>query len=119
IINGLKHCAEDIEALVTRSHSLFADFASAAFSIEVGGQEHAVLIQEVGRAQIRSDELVQAMAGACSIVTRKQGVRLFDLALVRAGSLPRTSSGKIQRSRARDIYLANGFEYLRPTGGSS
>jgi acyl-CoA synthetase (AMP-forming)/AMP-acid ligase II len=115
IINGLKHCAEDIEALVTRSHSLFADFASAAFSIEVGGQEHAVLVQEVGRAQIRSDELVQAVAGACAIVTRQQGLRLFDLAPVRAGSLPRTSSGKIQRSRARDIYLANRFQRLGPT----
>jgi acyl-CoA synthetase (AMP-forming)/AMP-acid ligase II len=115
IINGLKHSAEDIEALVTGSHMLFANFASAAFSIDVNGQEHAVVVQEVGRAQIRSDELVQAVAAACAIVTRQQGLRLFDLALVRAGSLPRTSSGKIQRSRARDIYLANRFQRLGPT----
>ncbi len=117
IVNGLKHSAEDIEALVMRSHALFAGFLSAAFSIDVDGQEHAVLVQEIGRAQIRSDELGQAVAGARAIVTRQQGLRLFDLALVRAGSLPRTSSGKIRRSRARHIYLANGFERVGPTGG--
>ena len=116
IINGLKHSAEDIEARVMRSHELFAGSASAAFGLDFGGQERAVLVQEVGREQLKSDELSEAVAHAFASVTREHGLRLFDLALVRAGSLPRTSSGKIRRSRARDTYLANGFERLNPPG---
>jgi acyl-CoA synthetase (AMP-forming)/AMP-acid ligase II len=116
IINGLKHSAEDIEACVTRSHELFAGSASAAFGLEFGGQERAVLVQEIGREQLKSDELAEAVARAFASVTREHGLRLFDLALVRAGSLPRTSSGKMRRSRARDTYLANGFDRLNPPG---
>lgn len=115
-MNGLKHSAEDIEARVMRSHELFAGFASAAFGLEFGGQERAVLVQEIGREQLKSDELAEAVARAFASVTREHGLRLFDLALVRAGSLPRTSSGKIRRSRARDTYIANGFERLNPPG---
>ena len=116
IINGLKHSAEDIEARVMRSHELFAGFAGAAFALDCGGQERAVLVQEIGREQLKSDALAKAVAHAFASVTREHGLRLFDLALVRAGSLPRTSSGKIRRSRARDTYIANGFERLNPPG---
>jgi acyl-CoA synthetase (AMP-forming)/AMP-acid ligase II len=112
IINGLKHNAEDIEFCAARSHELFTGFAGAAFAIECDGQERAVLIQEIGRTQIGSDQLSRAITDAFASVTREFGLRLFDLQLIRAGSLPRTSSGKIRRSRAREMYLAHGFKRL-------
>ena len=68
IVNGLKHNAEDIEAHATRSHLLFEGFPGAAFRIDVDGQERAVLVQEVGRVQSRSDELPQAIALAFASV---------------------------------------------------
>jgi acyl-CoA synthetase (AMP-forming)/AMP-acid ligase II len=116
IINGLTHSAEDIEAEVIRSHVLFAGLAAAAFAVDFGGQEQAVLVQEVRRAQTKRDELAEAVSRGFAAVTREQGVRLFDLMLVRAGSLPRTTSGKIRRSHARDAYLAHDFERLNPPG---
>jgi len=114
IINGLKHSAEDIEASAGRGRELFAGFASAAFGIDAGGQEKAVLVQEIGRSRHAPDEVGKAVADAFACVTHEHGLRLFDLVVVRAGSLPRTSSGKIRRSRAREIYLANGFLRLNP-----
>jgi acyl-CoA synthetase (AMP-forming)/AMP-acid ligase II len=114
IINGLKHSAEDIEASAGRGRELFAGFAGAAFGIDTGGQEKAVLIQEIGRSRGGPDEIGKAVADAFACVTHEHGLRLIDLVVVRAGSLPRTSSGKIRRSRAREIYLANGFLRLNP-----
>ena len=112
IINGLKHNAEDIELCVAQSHELFTGFTGAAFGIEWGGQERAVLIQEIGRNQLNSDELANAVTDAFASVTRVLGLRLFDLQLIRAGSLPRTSSGKVRRSRAREMYLVHSFKRL-------
>jgi len=112
IINGLKHNAEDIEICAARSHELFTGFTGAAFGIECGRQERAVLIQEIGRTQLNSDQLAKAVTDAFASVTRELALRLFDLQLIRAGSLPRTSSGKVRRSHAREMYLMNSFKRL-------
>jgi len=117
IINGLKHSAEDVEASIARSHEIFAGSAGAAFAIDDGGQEQAVVVQEVRRGQLNPDELADAVTHGFASVTRERGLRLFDLMLVRVGSLARTSSGKVRRSQARDTYLANDFERINPVSG--
>jgi acyl-CoA synthetase (AMP-forming)/AMP-acid ligase II len=111
IINGLKHSAEDIEATVSQSERL-AGFSNAAFRIDIGGQEQAVFVQEFAYKSSNIDEVSQIVSEAFASVTREHGLRLFDFIVVRAGSLPRTSSGKIRRSVARDIYLTDGFKRL-------
>jgi acyl-CoA synthetase (AMP-forming)/AMP-acid ligase II len=116
IINGLKHNAEDIESCVARSHEIFAGTAGAAFGIEWRGQERAVFIQEIRRTELNSDELAKAVTAAFAAVTRELGLRLFDLKLIRTGALPRTSSGKVRRSQARETYLTNGFKRLNRSG---
>ena len=119
IINGSKHSAEDIEACATRSHPLLGGLMNAAFGTDFKDQERAVLVQEIGSAQLRSPELAEAAAQAFASVTREHGIRLADMVLVRTGSLPRTSSGKISRSRARQLYQTNGLTRVGPTGASS
>jgi hypothetical protein len=41
-------------------------------------------------------------------------VTLFDLQLLRPGALPKTSSGKVQRSLCRDLYIQGGLELAQP-----
>lgn len=112
VIRGLKHAAEDIEITVARSHHSFAGLAGAAFGIEAGDQEHAVVVQEVDRKVAQCDDQDEAIASAFECITRQHGLRLLDLVLVRVGALPRTSSGKVQRARARAIYSEGGFKRL-------
>ena len=45
-------------------------------------------------------------------VANAHGLRIYDLVLVRPGSLPRTTSGKVQRLRSRELYLANALKRL-------
>ena len=112
IINGLKHSAEDIEWTAVHGSGHFAGFRGAAFGIDRDGQEHPVLVQEIGPSRCNVEELNRAVEEAFARVTRDHGIRLFDFVVVRAGSLPRTSSGKVRRSRAREAYLSNRFERL-------
>ena len=103
IIRGLNHYPQDIEFTAQSAHdSLLTDFG-AAFSIEVAGEERLVIVQEVDR-RIKADwDLV--MEAIVKSVTEEHEVEVYAVVLIKAGSIPKTSSGKIQRHAARLQYL--------------
>lgn len=119
VIRGLQHASEDIEATVARSHPGFSGSAAAAFGIERDGEEHVIVVQEVARAALKAGSQAEAVEAAMASVTGNHGLRLLDLMLVRAGSLPRTSSGKVQRARCRALYEAGEFERLDGAGAQA
>lgn len=96
---------EDIEATAANCDPAFAA-SNAAFAIEVGDEEAVVLIQEVARPSSQSFEPATALAALTAGVTEAHGFPLYDVALVRSGTLPRTTSGKVQRKRCRELYRA-------------
>ncbi|HUP23279.1 MAG TPA: AMP-binding protein [Thermoanaerobaculia bacterium] len=76
---------------------------SGAFSVpSVRGERAVLVIETTEQDPERLRELGHEVASA---VGRLLGVPLADLVLVRRGTLPRTSSGKIQRTALRDSYL--------------
>ncbi|MEM8608691.1 MAG: fatty acyl-AMP ligase [Myxococcota bacterium] len=80
-----------------------------AFSVQgVDGLEHAVVCAETERADndLATDDLSFQIRKA---VNEAIGLTVEDVVLVDRGALPRTSSGKLQRRQARDIYLADRF----------
>jgi acyl-CoA synthetase (AMP-forming)/AMP-acid ligase II len=113
---GSNHTAEDIEATVYQCDTVFSALPCAAFAFEVADGERAVVIQEVSLNSTDSDHLARAVETAFAAITREHGLRLFDFMLVKAGSLPRTSSGKVRRTRTRELYEQQGFVRLNNTG---
>lgn len=112
IVFGAKHAAEDVEATIANSHSAFAKLPCAAFGFETGDEEHVVVVQEATFTSSRWEELREARTRAAAAVTAGHGIRLFDMVLVKPGTLPRTTSGKIQRLQAKRIYTEGGFAQL-------
>ena len=81
-----------------------------AFSIEVEGEERLVVVQELERhASSDLDALIQRVRQA---INEDHEIQPVAIALVRAGSVPKTSSGKLQRRACRDMFLAGSFETL-------
>jgi acyl-CoA synthetase (AMP-forming)/AMP-acid ligase II len=75
-----------------------------AFSVPAAGGERAVLVLETA---ISDPERLRRLAhDVATAIGRSLGVPLADLVLVPRGTLPRTSSGKIQRTALRASYLA-------------
>jgi amino acid adenylation domain-containing protein len=104
IIRGRNHYPQDLELTAERSHPDLRPGSGAAFSVEVGGEERLVLVQEVERRRRDGfEEVAEAVRGA---VAREHEVQVHEVVLVRVGSVPKTSSGKIQRSACRSLYLA-------------
>jgi fatty-acyl-CoA synthase len=103
IINGKNHWPQDIEWAVEQLPGFKAGDI-AAFSITTPGGEEtpAVLVQcrtsdgeERGRLRDAIRERVRAITGINCVVE-----------LVPPRSLPRTSSGKLSRAKARNLYLS-------------
>lgn len=102
---------QDVERTVASCHTSLRPNAGAAFAIERGGQEHLVVVQEVVRpAKLDLDAIAQDVRQA---VEAEYQVPLHGLALIRGGTLPKTSSGKVQRQGTRQRFLDCGLDVIK------
>ena len=82
----------------------------AAFSVESDGEERLVVVQELERrAAPDLNEVVERVRQA---VAEEHEVQLHSLVIVKAGRVPKTSSGKLQRHACREMFTSGGFEAL-------
>ncbi|MEL6325722.1 MAG: AMP-binding protein, partial [Cyanobacteria bacterium J06626_23] len=105
IIRGRNYYPKDIETTVEMAHEALRPGAGAAFSITIKGQERLVAVQEVERTHLRNlagDDIVGAVRRA---IAEQHDLQLYGLQLIKTGSIPKTSSGKIQRLQCRIGYL--------------
>ncbi|ULA67915.1 MAG: Putative Multi-domain non-ribosomal peptide synthetase [Nitrospira sp.] len=105
IVRGRNHYPQDIERTVESCHAALRTGGAAAFTVEEAGEETVVLVQEVERqaAPLATEELGAAIRAALS---EQHDLHVSSILFIKAGSLPKTSSGKVQRRTCRDQYLA-------------
>ena len=90
---------------VADSHPALRRDHGAVFSFpDEDGNESAVLVQEVERSQRRTDRR-EIIASIRAAVVHNHDLTFHDVVLVKPGSIPKTTSGKIQRSLTRDRWL--------------
>lgn len=93
IIRGLNHHPQNIELTAEKSHRALQSHSGAAFSIDDGGEERLVIVQEIARSwRGGTAGIVDAIR---SNVAREHGLATHAIALVRQGTILRTTSGKI------------------------
>ena len=120
IIRGVNHYPQDIELTVERAHDLLRPGCGAAFSIDVAGEERLIVVQEVHRSikayRQELDEVVESIREA---ILETHDLQPYGIVLLRAASVPKTSSGKIQRHACRKSYLSgelkNVHTWIEPT----
>lgn len=114
VIHGKNHAAEDIEDTVRRTSPAVRIGAVAAISVEASGVESAVVIAEleVSRHAGAAIDVEVAARELRRAVLEESGVRLHAVVFVRAGSMARTSSGKVQRHACKHAYLEGSLSSL-------
>ncbi len=113
IAYGKKYAPQDIEEEAERAHEALRESGGAAFSVPRGQADALVLVFELRREWLRRDTEWQAIGAAVRQATRAaHGLALDDVVFIKPGALPRTSSGKVMRSRCRSDYLAGAIERL-------
>ena len=113
IVRGVKHYPQDLEATAEHAHEAVRPGCCAAFAIERNGEERVALVAETdARHQQAQIDLQEAIASIRRRVAESHQVSPCAIALVPAGSLPKTTSGKLQRFLCRDGFLAGEFQLL-------
>lgn len=135
IIRGTNHYPQDIELTVEQCHPSLRPGCGAAFAIEVAGEERLVVVHEVERRtqparQHHPERLQMDIAPSFEpeslepveldtfigiirqTVAEQHGVQVYAIALLKAGSIAKTSSGKIQRYASRVGFLTQTLDVV-------
>ena len=111
IIRGRNHYPQDIELTVETAHEALQVAGAAAFSVEANSAEQLVVVQEVKRPYLRglNDEAIaqQIILAIRRAVSEAHELQVYAVHLLKPGSLPKTSSGKVQRKQCKADFLAD------------
>ena len=105
IIRGLNHYPQDIEKTVEECHPALRPNCGAAFSVEIDGQEQLVIAQEVERIHRRKTDPGQIIAAVRKALAESHDLQAYAIVLLRTATVPKTSSGKIQRHACKQRFL--------------
>lgn len=112
IIRGQNYYPQDIEQTVEKSHLALRPSSGAAFTVEVKGIERLVIVQEVERSYLRKLDINQVIGNINQAVAAEHALQVYATVLVKTGSIPKTSSGKIQRRACRAGFLAGNLSVV-------
>jgi acyl-CoA synthetase (AMP-forming)/AMP-acid ligase II len=106
IVRGINHYPQDIERDVQALHPAFRQNCGAAFSIaDESGEETLIIVQEIERTERHRIDPVEMAGLIREAVTSQHELFARHVVLIRPGALPKTTSGKIQRSLTRKLWL--------------
>jgi acyl-CoA synthetase (AMP-forming)/AMP-acid ligase II len=128
IISGRKLYPQDIELTAEQSHPALRPSCCAAFSVDGTGEERLIIAVEVdprhqpaahnprvgeahahpnGRLPLDVETVVRAIRRA---VAEEHDVRVHTVVLLRAGRIPKTTSGKVQHHACQTSFLKGTLE---------
>jgi acyl-CoA synthetase (AMP-forming)/AMP-acid ligase II/acyl carrier protein len=104
IVHGGNHAPQDIERTAEGSHPALPPGCGTAFSVDDDVEPQLVVVHEVGRAHLDVDceEVAAAIRRAVAV---EHELVVHTVVLLKTGTLPRTTSGKLQRRGCRDEFL--------------
>jgi acyl-CoA synthetase (AMP-forming)/AMP-acid ligase II len=115
IIRGINHYPQDIEATVQASHPALRRNCGAAFAtLDERGVEKLVVVQEVERTQRHAISIEDIEGTIREAVVTEHDCAPDHIVLLRPGGIPKTTSGKIQRRLARQLWERGELDVLEP-----
>jgi len=114
IIAGRNHYPNDIETTVEKSHASIRSGCCAAFTIVVEEEDRLVVAAELDRrpGANGSNDHVEVRLAIKGAVAETHGVQVHAVALLKHGSIPKTSSGKIQRRECHGAFIRGEFNLI-------
>ncbi|MFM8985381.1 MAG: aminotransferase class I/II-fold pyridoxal phosphate-dependent enzyme, partial [Planctomycetia bacterium] len=112
IIRGRNHYPQDIEHAVEEASPLVRAGSVAAFAVDVDGRERVVVVAEVERGRRDAAEVATAFDAIRKRLATEHEVAAEAIVLVRPNSIPKTSSGKIQRHACKRQFLDTALDVV-------
>jgi acyl-CoA synthetase (AMP-forming)/AMP-acid ligase II len=111
IYHGINYYPDDLEASLSKFIEM-SGVSSAAFSIDGKNHEEVVIVSEVSRSAVKDLDKAALIVAIKHEIFSRFALPVSDVVLVAPRSLPKSTSGKIQRKQCRNLYLANQLNRL-------
>ncbi|MDR3082651.1 MAG: fatty acyl-AMP ligase [Streptomyces sp.] len=111
LVSGRTVHPQDIEGELRYVHLELAALPGAAFTVPARREGEILVVAHEVRGRLGPEESARLAADMKRTVGREFGVAVGAVALLRRGTVRRTTSGKIQRGVMRELFLAGA---LRP-----
>jgi len=112
IVRGRNHYPQDIEHAVEDACGLVRAGSIAAFAVDVEGRERVVVVAELERGRRDPAEIASAFEAIRRRLATEHELAVEAIVLVRPNSVPKTSSGKIQRHACKRQFLEGSLEVV-------
>ena len=113
IIRGVNHYPQDIERTVEQAVRQVRPGCCSAFALDRLGEELAAILPAVDSASGTSlERLAEAVDAIRRQVIEAHSIAPAAVVFVAAGSLAKTTSGKLQRYACRDAFLAGTLDVV-------
>ncbi|MEO7095324.1 MAG: fatty acyl-AMP ligase [Polyangiales bacterium] len=109
ILNGKNYYPEDIERIVSRVDGIREAQCVAFSRLDDSGAEHAAIVAEGRRGGAEGEIIAKAVAQA---VRAEAGLVIDEVHLIKRGTLPKTSSGKVRRRETKRRLEAGELEMV-------
>jgi thioester reductase-like protein len=107
IIRGLNYYPQDVEKIVEKTSREIREGYVAAFGLEEHGEENLIVV--VG---IKSKSKIPDPVKISEEIRNKLNIRPHTITFVPNKSIPRTSSGKIMRRKAKQLWLEENLQVI-------
>ncbi|WKB51316.1 fatty acyl-AMP ligase [Eleftheria terrae] len=116
VLAGRNLYPQDIEQSVQQSHAAIRRNGVVAFAVREDDSERLVIVAELSRrAGLQTNgALASVRQAVVESVVRDHGVAPSRVHLVPTGSIPLTTSGKVQRQACKQAFLARSLAGLDP-----
>jgi acyl-CoA synthetase (AMP-forming)/AMP-acid ligase II len=113
IVRGRNHYPQDIERLAEASHAAIRPGHVAVFAVpgSDGAEERVALVAEAQRG-VTAAVVGEVAASVRRSVAEALGLEVAEVVLIRSNTLPRTSSGKIQRAACRAALVSGELDIV-------
>lgn len=108
IVRGRNYAPSDVEHIWMELSGTVGQASAAAVQIDTKDEQHVALIVEANRTEARdmANGRLQELAGQLRArAMERLELSVTDLVMVPAGSIPRTTSGKVQRKKVAEILM--------------
>lgn len=113
IIRGNNHYPQDIERTAEAAHPSLRAAGAAAFSVpDEQGDETLVIVQEVERTERNRIDVGEISGLIREAVNDQHELYARHIVLIRPGTLPKTTSGKVRRAMTRALWYEGDLERI-------
>jgi acyl-CoA synthetase (AMP-forming)/AMP-acid ligase II/acyl carrier protein len=107
IINGSNYYPQDIELTAENRNHLIRKNSIAAFSVNRDQKEQLVIVIELNKKMLHDLDADKLGSEINAAILNLNFLPSYEIVFIAPGSLPKTTSGKIQRQACKKMYLAD------------